>query len=212
MDTNTRNTLATMAIGVGAGIAGAAVTFLVMQPRVGELENRLTDTESQSAELRATVEDLLARRVDEPTGQPNDQDTDSNGAAGQPDPGSGDAALQFAYITKATTADGTITLTLDYAQFLTGAEAAAAAAAAGDESPPPNDYYISNVNRKLRRFEVDAMTEFTIALNDPDDTRTLDSQEFFDAFVSDAQDVRDTGYWVTISGGKITHAEEQWLP
>jgi len=61
---------------------------------------------------------------------------------------------RFGYIRKFETKSGTVYVTMDQAEFLTGKAAAAAATAHGDESPPPNDYYIVNDNRQLRTFPI----------------------------------------------------------
>ena len=70
-------------------------------------------------------------------------------------PSAAATSKQFTFVTAVTTGSKP-TVTADYAQFLTGKEAAAAATANGDESPPPNDYYISNDNKKLRTLPVKA--------------------------------------------------------
>ena len=49
---------------------------------------------------------------------------------------------------------GQQTITFDLIQFFTGEAATKAAAEDGQESPPPNDYYIRNVNSRLRTLPV----------------------------------------------------------
>lgn len=213
MTPKTRSIITLVAVGAGTAAAAAAVTFAIMNARSAELETRAREAETTATSLRAQLDDVLARQSGDPTptsssAAPDDAPDAEDGSMGT----SQDVSRQYTYITAADASDGVISLTLDYAQFLTGAAAAKAAADAGDESPPPNDYYMTNTNPRLRTFEVATDAEFIVAGDTPEDTRRMSAQEFFDAFVADAQGVRDTGYWVTVSDGEISRAEEQWLP
>jgi hypothetical protein len=55
-------------------------------------------------------------------------------------------------------------VTFDLIQYLTGDAATRAAAEDGEESPPPNDYYIRNVNPRLRTLPVRADASITVNL------------------------------------------------
>lgn len=167
-----------------------------------ELEGRLSELEQQVQQPENTAPEQPAEATATPdeSENPKSQSDDT------------DVERQFAFIERMSESDGAITVKLDYAQFLTGDEAAQAAADAGEESPPPNDYFLVNESEKLRTFTVDDDASFVIALDTPEDTRELNAGEFFDAFVNDTDQVIDAAYWVTISDGKLTAAEEQWLP
>jgi hypothetical protein len=54
------------------------------------------------------------------------------------------------------------TITFDLIQFFTGEAATKAAAEDGEESPPPNDYYIRNVNSRLRTLPVQSGAPITV--------------------------------------------------
>jgi hypothetical protein len=53
-------------------------------------------------------------------------------------------------------------ITFDLIQFLTGEAAIKAAAEDHQESPPPNDYYIRNVNPRLRTLPVRSGATITV--------------------------------------------------
>jgi len=59
---------------------------------------------------------------------------------------------------------GRRTVTFDLIQWFTGEAATKAAAEDGKESPPPNDYYIRNVNSRLRTLPVAADAPITVNL------------------------------------------------
>lgn len=124
----------------------------------------------------------------------------------------------FTYINDVSTVDGATVLVVDYAQMLTGAEAAAAATAAGAESPPPNDYFIVNENTLLRTFPVD--TTINVRLTSRSDGVQPEGyevgfgvwQDMYVGMMEGADFVRMVPYWINIEGGVITVIEEQYLP
>jgi len=113
---------------------------------------------------------------------------------------------------------GTTMITVDYADFLTGDEAADAAAAAGEESPPPNDFFIRNVNPMLRTFPVESGISVTLRSSssgiDADGyTVPLGQwQDFFIGMTGDMEVVRVVPYWIEIEDGVVVSVEEQYLP
>jgi hypothetical protein len=106
------------------------------------------------------------------------------------------------------------TITFDLIQFFTDDAAAKAAAEDGQESPPPNDYYIRNVNSRLRTLPVAADAPITAntltAQSSGSATKnvplTLDELAgYFPA--SDADP-----FWITVDGGQVTRIAQQYLP
>lgn len=205
---------AALVAGVAAGYAGGAT--VAKQTGSGtdrdqvleQLTEKYNALWAENETLRAKISALESAQTT-PTGSaaPAEQPPAGGSTASAPK-----AERQFAFVKDATEKNGVITLSLDYAQFLTGKAAADAATAAGDESPPPNDYYIANVNPKLRTFKVKSTAKFTIAFGSPGDTRVLSPGEFLDAFINESDGGEDAGYWFTISGDTILGAKEQWTP
>lgn len=195
----------------------AAGVFFIQQQRIDQLETRLAAEKAQSARLASSVTSLETRvsQLETPTTQqkpaPGAGEDDTRSTVTQSD-GATTKVRQFAFVTGGSADGDTVTLKLDYADFLTGDAAAAAATEAGSESPPPNDYYISNVNPKLRALKVAPGAKFTVAGMAPEDTSSLDATEFLDAIKGNTDGAADAGYWFTIEDGVIVSAEEQWAP
>jgi hypothetical protein len=112
------------------------------------------------------------------------------------------------------------TLTVDVIQFLTGQAAIDAHDKDHPDEPggPPNDYYIVNVNPRLRTLEV--ASDVTVALvrlhedGDADlDPGTWDELTDYLA-VNPPEDDRLSWnpYWVTLEDGIVVAIEEQYLP
>jgi len=125
----------------------------------------------------------------------------------------------FTYIKDVYTVDGSTVLVVDYAQMLTGDEAAAAATAVGAESPPPNDYFIVNENTLLRTFPVDSTMKVRLTSKlegvQPEgyDVGFGVWRDMFTGVIADATGiVTVVPYWITVEGGVITAIEEQYLP
>ena len=125
---------------------------------------------------------------------------------------------QYTLIKKVYLKSGTWYVTADYIQFLTGSAAAAAATAHGDESPPPNDYYILNDNTLLRELPVAAGANVKIMGGeggDPANPRNQTIASFHDWYVSPdtAKNwVKGGIYILTLSGGKVTAIDQQFVP
>lgn len=119
------------------------------------------------------------------------------------------AGRVFAFIKKVDVA--TRALTYDQAQFLTGD--AAVKAAAEDKQTLDTDYYIRNVNKKLRTAPIapDGTLLGSIALTSKVDLNPV-TIELLSTFVG-TEAGSQVGFWVTIDGkGRITRVEEQYVP
>jgi hypothetical protein len=104
------------------------------------------------------------------------------------------------------------TVTFDLIQWFSGDAAAKAAAEDGEESPPPNDYYIRNVNPRLRTLPVTGGARLTL-------TRLTVGPSTGNAAAAvevDLATIADSGidhvFWATVQGGQITRLEEQYVP
>lgn len=208
MSPKTMNVLTVAGVAIVAALAAAAITHSIGRSDTLDLQARLAASESEGDRLNRAIDDLRKTRSaeDSPAEAPSAEPVDDDAAEPAPK-----KAVQYAFVTAAAESSGEISLTLDYARFLTGEAAAEAARAAGDE-PPPNDYWVDNDDATARTLPVEKTAQFVIALNAPEETRTLTAREFLAAFESDDDGVRAAGYWVTLTGEKITGAEEQWLP
>jgi hypothetical protein len=106
------------------------------------------------------------------------------------------------------------TITFDLIQFLTGDAATKAAAEDGKESPPPNDYYIRNVNSRLRTLPVAADAPITAntltAQSSGSATKNvpLTLEELAGYFPNSGADP----FWITVDGGQVTRIAQQYLP
>ena len=103
------------------------------------------------------------------------------------------------------------TVTVDLVQWFTGAAATKAAAEDGTESPPPNDYYIRNVNPRLRTLPVGTDARLTLT------RQTLGQGGDAPAGIEvDLARLAASGrkhlFWATVQGGRILRLEEQYLP
>lgn len=202
--------LTAVALGT-ALLAGAGVWYWQFRTN-SDLRSRLVAAEERAADLGEEVAALeaAASRVTTPSppvdGDSSAEDTDTGL------PPSAGSERQFAYIKDVDETAGSYEWVLDYAQFLVGEDAADAAAAAGDESPPPNDYYITNQNAKLRTVPVAAKTKVVVYYNGISDKRTLSLGEYYDIWLNKADGKHSVPFWVTIQGGEVIAAEEQYLP
>jgi hypothetical protein len=137
---------------------------------------------------------------------------------------------EFAYVVAVEAAeDGTVFVTADYAQFLTGDEAIQAAIEDGfivEGETIPNDYYIVNENPQLR--ELAFASEAPIVLNACfiDGECVTQVRVTIDQWVAlldgDTPDGLGAGfqwygqaalpYWLILDGETIIGVEEQYLP
>lgn len=136
-----------------------------------------------------------------------------------PDPAVSTTTKQFTFVRDVTIKGDKTTVSADYAQFLTGAEAAASAAARGDESPPPNDYYIVNDNKRLRTLPVKSGIKVTLTAlddgtSDPEGYKvSLEKWAgYYAAPTADTGSITGGPYWFTITDGVVTAISEQYTP
>lgn len=109
------------------------------------------------------------------------------------------------------------TLVVDVIQFLTGDAARKASMADGHGAEVPNDYYIRNVNPKLRTLSFAETAEVTVldisvggrdaARSVPADVATLARVVGLRVGPGD-----DNPFWITVAGGRVLKVEEQYLP
>lgn len=178
------------------------------------LGRKLEVSQAETRRLEARVSELEAALVQGSAAMTSSAIVTAAPAAEDPPPvAPGAITRQYAYVAKITESAGRYTWTLDYAQWLVGAEAAAAAAARGEESPPPNDYFVVNDNPKLRSFPVDKEAKVTVYFGDPSSGTLLSVSQYHDVWLNDTDgNGRNTGFWVNMLAGKIVGAEEQWIP
>jgi hypothetical protein len=100
------------------------------------------------------------------------------------------------------------TVTFDLIQFYQGDQATVEAAKDHQESPPPNDYYVRNVNPKLRTLPVRADATITanqIAGSNQDVPVTL-------AKLATLTRERRPVFWITVRHDQVMKVSEQWVP
>jgi len=110
-------------------------------------------------------------------------------------------------------------LEIDYAQMLYGEEAQKAAAAEGHEMYDM-DFYISNVNPKMRTFEISADAKFIMqtwkmASEGKVEDTVIDFNDFLNVFNSDSQNAKRMAaspYWIVLENNKVVKITEQFLP
>jgi hypothetical protein len=210
--------LALVLTAVIALLAGAGSAWLFRSSEIDDLTQRLETAERRLAEI-AEGEDALPEDEAAPEDETPPDDAAEPGTA---EPGSGGAAGPTervpALVTSVRTSGGTHYVTLDYIQFLTGAEAAAAAAAAGEESPPPNDYFILNENPRLREYPVRSGIAVSVVFNadgtsNPEGRNlTLDDWITGTAAGGSTSQYVANFYWVSVTGGTVTELTQQYVP
>lgn len=113
---------------------------------------------------------------------------------------------------------GSRTMVVDVIQFLTGDAARDASVADGHGSDVPNDYYIRNVNPKLRTLAFAETVEVTVldsSVGGNDAARSVPADIATLARVVQLRlgsDGPGPPFWVTVAGGRVTKVEEQYLP
>jgi hypothetical protein len=106
------------------------------------------------------------------------------------------------------------TITFDLIQFFTGEAANQAAAEDGEESPPPNDYYIRNVNPRLRTLPVAADAPITVNVLAAQSTgsSTKDVSVTLAKLASYFPNSGTSPFWITVAQGQVTKIAQQFLP
>jgi hypothetical protein len=109
---------------------------------------------------------------------------------------------------------GRRTITFDLVQFYTGDAATRAAAEDGKESPPPNDYYIRNVNRKLRTLPVRADAPITVNVLAAQSTggATKDVSVTLAKLATWFPNAGTPPFWITVEQGQVAKIAQQYLP
>jgi hypothetical protein len=100
------------------------------------------------------------------------------------------------------------TITFDLIQWYSGEDAAREAAKDHQESPPPNDYYIRNVNPKLRTLPVGAdatVTANQVAGSNKDVPVTLTR-------LAALTQKQRAVFWITVRQDQVVKISEQWVP
>jgi hypothetical protein len=106
------------------------------------------------------------------------------------------------------------TITFDLIQFLTGEAATKAAAEDGEESPPPNDYYIRNVNSRLRTLPVrsDAPITVNVLAAQSTGSSTKDVSVTLAELAGYFPNQGTAPFWLNVEQGQVTKIAQQFLP
>jgi hypothetical protein len=109
---------------------------------------------------------------------------------------------------------GQQTITFDLIQFFTGDAATKAAAEDNKESPPPNDYYIRNVNPRLRTLPVrpDAPITVNVLAAQSTGSTTKDVSVTLAKLASYFPNSGTPPFWITVEQGQATKIAQQFLP
>ena len=107
------------------------------------------------------------------------------------------------------------TITFDLIQFYWGKDAIQEAAKDHQESPPPNDYYIRNINPRLRTLPVTrdaAITTNTLTAGYTGSvTKNIRLPLWRLAIVMQATH-NSPPFWITVQHGQVVRMAEQYLP
>jgi hypothetical protein len=89
-----------------------------------------------------------------------------------------------------------------------------AAAEDGEESPPPNDYYIRNVNSRLRTLPVrsDAPITVNVLAAGSTGSATKDVAVTLAELASYFPNSGTAPFWLTVDQGQVTKIAQQFLP
>jgi hypothetical protein len=105
------------------------------------------------------------------------------------------------------------TVTFDLVQWFSGDAATKAAAEDGEESPPPNDYYIRNVNPRLRTLPVTPDARLSLTRQTLNQGGSGNAAANVEVDLATVQAMgRDHLFWATVQGGRIVALEEQYVP
>lgn len=137
---------------------------------------------------------------------------------------------EFAYVVAVEASDnGTVVVTADYAQFLTGDEAIQAAIEDGfivEGEVIPNDYYIVNENSQLRQLTIDPSAAIVLNACFVDGECVTQVRVTIDQWMELLEGDTPEGlgdgfqwygqaalpYWLILKGETIIGIEEQYLP
>jgi hypothetical protein len=106
------------------------------------------------------------------------------------------------------------TITFDLIQFFTGEDATKAAAEDNKESPPANDYYIRNVNPRLRTLPVapDAPITVNVLAAQTTGSSTKDLSVTLEKLAGYFPNSGTPPFWITVAQGQVTKMAQQYLP
>jgi hypothetical protein len=114
-------------------------------------------------------------------------------------------------------------VTFDLIQFFTGEEAIAAYREDGQASPgdpdPPNDYYIRNVNPRLRTLPIGGAAAVTVVrLGEPSGAGSVPwtlaelPRHLAERGTGPEGQLSSSPYWLTVEDGVVVALDEQYLP
>jgi hypothetical protein len=106
-------------------------------------------------------------------------------------------------------------VTFDVIQFYFGEDAAREAAKDHKESPPPNDYYIRNVNPRLRTLPVRSDATITVNTLAAGYTGSAIKNVQVQLYRLDIMlDFRGSSppFWITVRNDQVTRIAEQYIP
>jgi hypothetical protein len=112
-----------------------------------------------------------------------------------------------------TVDSGQRTITFDLIQWYVGEDATREAAKDHQESPPPNDYYIRNVNPKLRTLPV--RSSATITVNALAAERTGSATKNVPVTLAELAKLLGSfspPFWITVQHGQVVAIAEQYVP
>jgi hypothetical protein len=174
----------------------------------GIAETTTTESAAMGAATTTTeaadVESTTTSAAGSPTTTAGGGTTATSLSSSETDLGSG-RVRAGGFVKRAYERSGRRLIDIDYADFLTGDEAEKAAAAAGEEFE--NDYFVRNVNPKVRTFSVSAST-FELPQGQPDKPQTGD----WEAFKAHVEKFPGTFWWIERQGDDIVLVEGQWVP
>ena len=105
------------------------------------------------------------------------------------------------------------TVTFDLIQWFSGDAATKAAAEDGEESPPPNDYYVRNVNPRLRTLPVTPDARLSLTRQTLNQGGSGNAAANVEVDLATVQAMgRDHLFWAAVQGGRIVALEEQYVP
>jgi hypothetical protein len=105
---------------------------------------------------------------------------------------------------------GRRTVQFDVIQFYRGHQATREAAKDHRESPPPNDYYIRNVNLRLRTLPVRA--DATITVNSLGFGSQADHPVSLARLAALVRAPDWPPFWITVRHGQVVKISQQWVP
>jgi hypothetical protein len=103
------------------------------------------------------------------------------------------------------------TIRFDLIQFYWGDDATREAAKDHQESPPPNDYYIRNINPRLRTLPVRADASITV------NSLSFGSQTDHPVSLARLAILTHSSdewppFWITVREGQVVKIAQQWVP